>query len=521
MDAFVDPRAERAPDAKKPPARTTAIVDELVELHRLCREGRLYDVERWIQMGRPLQVAQGTDKRRPVTSALEIALQAGNQALVLLLLANGYDPNQEFNCPLDVALRARRFDLVNLLLEWGADPHRVSLSDLFDAYSSELFTRFRELGVDLTAGHALAEALAYHTSNKPLFGFAKRYRERDPKVQAELDIALAHHAGEGNEKGVQLCLWAGADPHAPVPSLRYGDVATEDTDETDDGDRFVGFSAVHEACQRGNIEILNRLGPDPARDDFDELWRVAGNGAVIQLLAQRALPRDIGAVIQHHLWWATFDTEGWRSVETLRRLFEVGVRWERSSAEEIGGLRRSLLKASDRTFVDLMKLLATEEYCSPEVLRELARTPAMRTRMRKVGFIPPSPDERHRFGELRPTRSREVLKKFGVEIPKPPKAPPTPAPRSVRIGPRHPNGQEIQLDREELYERVWSKPVAALAREWGLSGPGLKKVCRRLEVPVPPRGYWAKLKAGKHVRRPRLPAVEAGKGEEVPIRASQ
>ena len=61
---------------------------------------------------------------------------------------------------------------------------------------------------------------------------------------------------------------------------------------------------------------------------------------------------------------------------------------------------------------------------------------------------------------------------------------------------------------EELFDRVWSKPVAAVAAECGLSGPGLKKVCRRLSVPVPPRGYWAKLRAGKSVRRPALPGLE-------------
>ncbi len=53
-----------------------------------------------------------------------------------------------------------------------------------------------------------------------------------------------------------------------------------------------------------------------------------------------------------------------------------------------------------------------------------------------------------------------------------------------------------------LFERVWSQPVASLAAEWGLSGPGLKKVCRRLQIPVPPRGYWAKLKAGHREARP-------------------
>jgi hypothetical protein len=61
----------------------------------------------------------------------------------------------------------------------------------------------------------LAEALAYHTSNKPLFGFAKRHREYDPAIQKQLNIALLHHTEEGNEKGVQLCLWAGPIPIAP------------------------------------------------------------------------------------------------------------------------------------------------------------------------------------------------------------------------------------------------------------------------------------------------------------------
>lgn len=58
------------------------------------------------------------------------------------------------------------------------------------------------------------------------------------------------------------------------------------------------------------------------------------------------------------------------------------------------------------------------------------------------------------------------------------------------------------MDRDQLFERVWSEPVAKLAAEWGISGPGLKKVCRTLHIPVPPRGFWAKLKAQHRVNRP-------------------
>jgi hypothetical protein len=398
----------------------------------------------------------------------------------------------------------RRFDLVQLLLLWGADPHRVELGELFGTYRSDLFEQFRDLGIDITAGHALAEAIGYHTSNKPLFGFAKRHRLADPKIQKELDIALAHHAGEGNEKGVQLCLWAGANSHIGVPSLRYGTGSPEDDDD-DDGDRFLGFSAVHEACHGGHSEIFNRLGADPAKDDFEDLWRVASDPSIIETLARHQLPKDVGAIIQHHVWWATF-SESWQRLETLSRIFAIGVRWNSSTADETADLRRSLLKASDSVFIDLMKLFSVGDYCSPEILRELARTPAMRARMMKVGFIP-SADRHDRFNQIRPTRSREVQEKFGVSVARTKRAATTPVPRSVVVGPRRPNEGGVQLTREELFDRVWSTAVSTLAKEWGLSGTGLKKVCRRLAVPVPPRGYWAKLKAGKPVRRPKLPVT--------------
>src|SRR5690606_19162861 len=115
--------------------------------------------------------------------------------------------------------RTRRWDLLDLLLEWGADPNDVDLEHLFGTYQTELFERFLKLGVDFTVGHVLAETLAHHTSNKPLFGFARRLRESDPRVQDQLNMALVHHASEGNLQGVSLCLWAGADPHAPARSL--------------------------------------------------------------------------------------------------------------------------------------------------------------------------------------------------------------------------------------------------------------------------------------------------------------
>lgn len=52
------------------------------------------------------------------------------------------------------------------------------------------------------------------------------------------------------------------------------------------------------------------------------------------------------------------------------------------------------------------------------------------------------------------------------------------------------------ITREELYDLVWKKPISKLAVELGISDVGLSKICRRHEVPTPPRGYWARLEAG-------------------------
>ncbi|WP_413710640.1 hypothetical protein [Rhizobium sp. Rhizsp82] len=64
------------------------------------------------------------------------------------------------------------------------------------------------------------------------------------------------------------------------------------------------------------------------------------------------------------------------------------------------------------------------------------------------------------------------------------------------------------MSREELHDLVWSTPMQKLAEIYGLSDRGLAKTCERYLVPVPPRGYWAKIDAGQSAKRTALRAVE-------------
>ncbi len=67
--------------------------------------------------------------------------------------------------------------------------------------------------------------------------------------------------------------------------------------------------------------------------------------------------------------------------------------------------------------------------------------------------------------------------------------------------------EEIK-SREDLYGAVWSKPMMKLAEEFGISGRGFAKLCERLKVPVPPRGYWRKISLGQTIKKTPLPKVE-------------
>ena len=61
------------------------------------------------------------------------------------------------------------------------------------------------------------------------------------------------------------------------------------------------------------------------------------------------------------------------------------------------------------------------------------------------------------------------------------------------------------VTREALYDEVWAEPMTTVAARYRVSGSFLARVCARLNVPRPPRGYWARLEYGKAGNRPALP----------------
>ena len=69
-----------------------------------------------------------------------------------------------------------------------------------------------------------------------------------------------------------------------------------------------------------------------------------------------------------------------------------------------------------------------------------------------------------------------------------------------------------KISRQELYDLVWSKPMTALAKEYNISDNGLRKICKKLDIPLPQLGHWQKLQYGKKVKT--IPLPKDFKGEE-------
>ena len=70
--------------------------------------------------------------------------------------------------------------------------------------------------------------------------------------------------------------------------------------------------------------------------------------------------------------------------------------------------------------------------------------------------------------------------------------------------------KERKIYRKHLFKQVWETPMVRLAAEYNISDVGLKKICKQMDIPTPPRGYWAKLQSGCKLKKPSLPKLKKG-----------
>ena len=70
--------------------------------------------------------------------------------------------------------------------------------------------------------------------------------------------------------------------------------------------------------------------------------------------------------------------------------------------------------------------------------------------------------------------------------------------------------ESMAVSREKLHEEIWAEPITKVAKRYDVSDSFLVRVCKRLNVPRPPMGYWAKLAAGATLPKALLPKAKPG-----------
>jgi integrase len=75
--------------------------------------------------------------------------------------------------------------------------------------------------------------------------------------------------------------------------------------------------------------------------------------------------------------------------------------------------------------------------------------------------------------------------------------------------------KRVTYNRKKLYDEVWSEPAISVAKWYGISDVALAKMCRKLSVPLPGVGYWAKVAAGQSPPRRALPKLSSNAYDQV------
>ena len=73
----------------------------------------------------------------------------------------------------------------------------------------------------------------------------------------------------------------------------------------------------------------------------------------------------------------------------------------------------------------------------------------------------------------------------------------------------------IKISRKELYYMVWAESMLSLSKKYDISDVGLRKMCKRMDIPLPKQGYWQKIGAGHSIPMTDLPENHEGSGEVI------
>ena len=464
--------------------------EDTKELVSLCRTGRLYDIERWIAAEKPLDVPA------KYGSLIQVAVQTGFHSLIELIATHENNQSSKI-AALGDAVSLHRMDFIQLLVENGAEVKSVPFADVLLEWNPHIFRFFLERGADPVEGSPFAVAFTnkIRTALGPFVELKRSRPELSAALQEQADSALRYFSGKGDMKWISLMLWAGANPRTLGPNL--------DKDYTNDPECFT--TALREASYSGNVEVLKKLKPDPNRDDLSDLLHcsaVSARGDAIRYLLEIGVnpndkPNGGSYAMDTCLWHLNFYSstvyyrkslrskyEVYKGLDSAREVTAHGAIWNPNDQSAFNDLRRALYGCEPEVTIELLKIFKTHNACPQDRLKELLCKPRMKEHLASQTYW---------------------LTRLGLKCEE--------KRSSKEWSP--PTHLLAKYNRAELYEKVWSQPMRVLAQHYGVSDVYLARVCRRLRIPLPGLGYWAKKSAGKATKkRPPLPTIPSEKEQQ-------
>ena len=356
------------------PKHRTPLPPELKELIGLIREGRLFEVQRWIAGEKPLRPPK---HGHFIIWPMLAAMRTGFHSIIEVLL-DALKDAEDLDHLLYEAVSMARLDLIELTHRFGADPKSIDYETIASTHNPLILRWFEDRGVDLETDLPLAAAFRWR--KRVSLGTYMRFRKKMPQLQLQADIALRHHAGEGDLKWVCLLLWAGANPRAEVPDV--------DGNDSNGNKR----SALAEAIRRGHFEIVKKFKVDRTKDDLNgllyETWLTSNRQIVELLLGLGADPKAEGedSVIRTYmlsLGWALESDSPFR--RDFRQLTDIlclfaakGARWQPRDGHEYRSFRKGIYKAEKYDALEVLRRFVESGFISQEVFRQLASVPRLR-----------------------------------------------------------------------------------------------------------------------------------------------
>lgn len=368
--------------------------EEIRPLVEFCKTGKLFEAQEWIKGGRPVNPPLPEPKTRQYRTPLYYAIERGFHSLVGVLLDGGAEIEyiDRYNA-LRHALQAKRLDLVEVLLTRGANVRSISMEEIFETYDPEIMEYFIERGADVETGNPLATAFCERI--QPALRIFKKYRDRFPSFQEQVNIALRYHCGEGNTKWIALMLWAGADPWAKGPA-----------DPDADPDPEMDDNALELAARRGHLEIFKMRGVrlDPSHKHAFDLVQQACYAKTADLLTELLRLNfpvnnqvNGGSSLIHQLasWMScsrlfeiparnrNIDDDSARErLKMLHLIVKNGARWIPEDLDEVSTVRKEMLRLTSDYTAEFVWIMTTYGGCSRSVLETLLKTPSIRSHAR-------------------------------------------------------------------------------------------------------------------------------------------